>query len=474
MSSTWNLIEHALNEASGKGALLAHIRRFKGDHEADMLAPFLDSMWNAQGLPGLAKHLVARYENDPMVKSIFDSELTRLGVGDQSSRPAVMKRSAGSDKAKQVARSKPGAGSKSGKKVDDPQPQQFRTPDQVAAQKAATTATAASRPDRMGSKGNVPSRPMVPLKPGEKPTHDVGQSVRGTSPGHTKQPIDQPSVVMQPSKLAAELKPLEDRALSLKKMITVDLQHDPTKKPQLAKAKKDLEVLQQQIATIKHTGQSGVEDAQREVDRMSKKFANTAPHIADDMALQYGVPTTKQRTRKMIDPETGKEKLDVQIWDQEKVYRFMNKGATSQSGNLRIKPELEPGVYDAPPAAHPIKPNAMQGQSTPVVDVGAGKAATQKPMMKAPKGMDKAGLALLSKLKFQLKKVQDSGDMDRANQLARQVDQMMKSGGEIIDVVRPGTKDGQRWRNSVWNGNDWVLDSQAIAQAGDAASKPPA
>lgn len=471
MSSTWNLIERALNEASGKDSLLAYIRLAHGDNEADNLAPFLDSMWNSKDLPTLAKHLIGRY-SDSKVNAIFDKAFAGFGITgkEPSSKPAVMNRTTG----KSLATSKPPKAKKKDAETDSSAPL-YRTPDQAAAQKAATDATAASRPDRMGSKGNVPSRPMVQMKPGEKPVHDVGQSVRGTSPGHTKQPIDQPSVVMQPSKLAAELKPLEDRALQLKKMITVDLQHDPTKKAQLAKAKKDLEVLQQQINTVKHTGQSGVEDAQRDVDKNWKKFGATAPHISNDLALRLGVPTTKQRTRKTIDPETGEEKLQVQIWDQEKVYRFMNKGGTSQSGNLRIKPELEPGTYDPTPAAHPIKPNAMQGQALPVTDVGKGKAATQKPMMKAPKGMDKAGLATLSKLKFQLKKMQTDGtDQEGMNNVARQIDQMMKSGGEIVDVVRPGTRDGMRWRNSVWDGNDWVLDSVAAAQAGDDASKPKA
>ncbi len=465
MSSTWRLIELALNEGSGKDSLLAHIRFTQGDHEADNLAPFLDAMWNKQQLPVLAKHLLNRYA-DPKVNAIFDKEMTKMGIaGNQSSKPAVMKRDA-DGKTKSIATSKPPA--KAGKKQDEPMPTQFRTPDQMKAAQAATAATAGSRPDRAGTKTNTPSRPPVMLKPGERPVHDVGQSVRGTSPGHTKQPIDQPSVVMQPSKLAGQLKPLQDRAKQLQKMITLDLQNDPTKKVQLAKAKQDLQSLQQKIDSIKNVGSSGVEDAQRRVDQLTKAYGKTAPHIPDDLARKLGVPTTRQRTTKSVDPESGKETQQVQVWNQEKVYRFMNKGAVSQGSSLRIDPEVEPGIYDAPPAANPLRPNAMQGQDMPVHDMGKGKAASNKPMMKAPKGLDKDGLARLSNLKLQLKKAKGTPDEQK---IKSQVDQMMSSGGEIIDVVRPGSKPGMRWGDMVWDGTDWALDSQKAAAAGAAVSK---
>jgi hypothetical protein len=438
MSSTWNLLELALTEASGKDTLLKHIRRTQGDYEADQLAPFLDSMWNAQGLPGLAKHLVQRY-SDPTVNSIFDKELAKFGP---------------------KAKAEPKA-----KKKAEPVGPQFKDPAQVKATSAAADALKATRPDATtrvdpSTKGPMPAHGKK-VEPGTPVQHDVGQSVRGTSPGHTRPPQEQPSQASNPSQLARQLKPLQDTERQLQKQITVNLQNDPTKKPQLAKAKEDLKAVQQQIAQIKNVGSSGVEGAQKRVDDLSKAYGKTAPHISDDLARKLGVPTTKQRTRRSIDRETGEEKLVVQVWNQDKVYQFMNKGAASQSGNLRIDPELEPGVYDPTPG--------QAGQKTPVTDIGKGKAATQKPMMKAPKGMDKAGLAQLSTLRMQYSKLKKTGgDQSQMAQLKSQIDQLMSS-GPAVDVVRPGTKVGMRWGDVVWDGLDWALDSQAAARAGDAA-----
>ncbi len=507
MSSTWNLLELALTEASGKDSLLAHIRMTQGDNEADSLAPFVDSMWNAEKLPGLAQHLIARY-SDPKVNAIFDKALASFGIdGPQpKNRPAVMKRGGEEIATSEPVVGKRGRGRPPGAKnkstAPKPSQTQYRDPDQVKAAQAQTAATAGIRPDRAGTQANIPSRPSTTLKPGEKAVHDVGQSVRGTSPGHTKPPIDQPSQLIQPSKLAGQLKPLKARELQIQKLITVDLQNDPTKKVQLAKAKDDLNKVQQQIAQLNNVGSSGIEDAQKRVDYLAATYGKSAPHIADDLAKKLGVPTTKQRTRKSIDKETGEEKLTVQVWNQEKVYAFMNKGGTSQSGKLRVDPELEPGVYDPTPG--------QAGKSMPYSDIskdaGAGRAATQihKPMMKAPKGLDQAGIAQLSNLRTQYSKLKKSGGSpEEMEPLKAQIDQIMSTGEELVDVVRPGTRKGMRWKPSgvsqkvkttradqstgnfkygsrftnpaeegqevVWDGTDWVLDSQMVAKAGASA-----
>ncbi len=485
--SVWNLIRRALLESNEKEQLLSYIGRKYGEYDAEELRPQLDKLWNPQQLPTVAQHLTMQFA-DPQIGEIMRKAMKSMGI--DSSGNAVAKRGRGRP---------PGSGTGQTSKAPPPEPERrFVDPDQAKAAAAKAAEVGASRPDRAGTAFAPPPKTGKEYVPGEKPQHQFG-GVLGTSPGHTKHPQQQPSQEKLPSQMGRQLEPLKAKEKELARQVA-GLGADPSQKVAADRAKGELAKVQQQIARLSNAGSSGVEDAQKRVDYLNQTYPDSLP--GDKLAKQLGVPTTRERTRKVVstDPKTGetKEKLVVQIWDPEKVFRHLNKGGSSEKGTLAIPPELEPGKFDVP--GGPELPVHATGKRQKGDAPATGGGGVQKPMMKAPKGLDQAGLQQLSNLRTQYSAAKKANDAEKMAALKGEIDKIMSSGNEVIDVVRPGVRVGQRWKphgvsakvktsrpdqatgnyirgtrftnpaeegdELVWNGTDWVSPDAMGAKEG--------
>jgi hypothetical protein len=496
MSATWNTLRQALTEAAGKEQLINYISRVYGENEADELGPYLDSVWNPQQLPQVARELGNHY-GDPQVGEILRKAMAAMGVNSQG-EPAVKRgrgRPPGTGK-NQIAQA--GGTQPAPKKGSAPLPQQ-PGPEQPW--------IGATRPDRSGAPTPEVPKHGKAYVPGEKPQHDV------KGPGQWQSlSSDQPSQQQRPSTMNKELEPLRSRERQLQKQVA-GLKAQPGQKMAADKLELELNKVQQQIARITKAGSSSIEDAQKRVDALNSEYPSTRP--GDAIARQLGVPSTKDRTRKVKyrDPQTGeeKEKLVVQIWNADKVFKFMDQA--SQGGSLKTPSELPPGVYDQVPGmqgSDPEKQGPWQGSGTNLPirqDSPGGRAANQvhKPMMKAPKGLDATGLQQLSQLRQQFASAKKANDADGMARAKAEIDKVMAAGGEVVDTVRPGTAIGQRWRPSgvgvktktsrpdqatgnyirgtrftnpaeegqevVWDGTDWVLPSVFASSKGEKSGK---
>ncbi len=488
MSGIWNRITRALLEGNEKEQLLSYITRKYGEYDAEELRPQLDKLWNPQQLPAVARHLQMQWA-DPQVGEIMRKAMASMGI-DSSGNPSV-KRGRGRP---------PGSGSGAGQKSKEPPPpeKKYVDPDQAKATAAKAAEVGASRPDRASGAGSDPFSWVKDPRQAPAPAdsgatgHQFG-GVRGTSPGHTRPPQVQPSQDKIPSKMGRELEPLKAKEKELSRQVA-GLSADPSQKMAAERAKGELAKVQQQIARISQAGSSGVEDAQKRVDYLNQTYPDSLP--GDKIAKQLGVPTTRERTRKVIGPD-GNEKKVVQIWNADKVFNYLNRGGSSEKGTLAISPELKPGKFDLPGGPElPVEPTGKRQKG----DAPKAVAGVQKPMMKAPKGLDDAGKLQLSQLRGEFSKAKKSNDAEKMADLKGQIDKIMASSNEIEDVVRPGTRVGQRWKphgvsqkvkttradqatgnfqygsrftnpaeeggELVWNGKDWVTDGAMGAKEG--------
>ena len=533
MSDTWKILNR-LTEASEKDRLLSYITRKYGEHEADEIKPYLDKVWNPQQLPQLAQAMTMRYA-DPEIGSIVRKAIDKM----------VPK---GKEKEAEPSRQDLIKGLASGERI---------SPADAEKQRQATAATAASRPDRAGTKANIPPAHGSTLQPGEKPTHDVGTAGQspGSAPGHTRPVQKQVSQVgggeetvaqriatlqrgldadprnpqadkmraaiealkgMDPNEMLPGMKPvagagqelpglrdtlaqLRQRMARLPTMIQQTAQRavalkqsNPEKSQQLARQanqmRSELTSLPKQLRDIEgkekriaQTGKSGIADAQRQVDYLTQTYGAKR---GDAEAKKLGVPTTHERTTTKTDAD-GNDQSTVAIWSPEKVARWKDRG---------IEGGAQPNRAEELP---PVEPRE--------------KSAQHKPMMKAPKGIDPAGLKKLADLRRQYSQLKKSGAGEDELSLAKdEINQILSSGGELVDTVIPGAFDGQRWKPAgmskkvatarpdkatgktvhgskftdpakmgqelIWDeaSQDWLLPSERAAKRGERkASEPP-
>lgn len=571
MSATWHLIEAVIEapEDEGKklrGKILQYLANNYGREEAQATAPFLRQLWNPEGLEGLFKQMSDRYQDadgntDPEIDKFLRQAVSQIGRS-KSTGPTALKRKAGSGETQSAvggpSRKDRIAGLSSG---------DYISPDEFEKQKAATAATAASRPDRAGTQANIPAMKPSTLKPGERPQHDIGltpSQAPGAAPGHTRpvqkqvsQQGDKARTVKQqmdylqglldkdpehkqadkiqkaldnlaqrdpndllsgptpvPTSAGSDLEGLRSSVEDMKKRLAmldgqvkqaskraVALRStDPTKSQEFARQvgqmRAEMEQLpkkirdaETKISQITQTGKSGVTSAQRQVDQVTAQYGEK---IGAKLAKKLGVPSTATRTSTVADPETGEEKKKVNVWSAEKVSKWIQGGMQ----------DLAPGVYDMPGGPKLPEPEKQHSSGSGVV---------HKPMMKAPKGLDQAGLKQLAALRQKYSKLKKSGASPDETALVKQeIDNIMASGGEIVDVVMPGSFDGQVWQPAgmsqqkrtmrpdkvtgkmvhgktdtdpsragqavVWSdaAHDWVLPSKKAADAGaKAAMKEP-
>ncbi len=478
MSATWNLITRALTEAPDKDSLVNFIRAKWGDDEADVIDSEVEKFWNPEGMKALTQVLLTRYADaegqpDPELSRVLDKAQAKFGGGavskPQGTATAVARRKQGDDGAgERLAASEPvkrGRGRPPGSKNKSSVPDtKFVDPDQAKAQQAATAATAGMRPDRAGTKANIPGRSQVSVKPGEKAVHDVGTAGQspGSMPGHTRPPQVQPSQDATPSRtpqdlenLRAKIKQLTARQAGLQSQLDDDPKNQGLK-TQVAQTSQELGKAQQQLDRTSNAGQSGIEDMQKRVDYLTKTYPDST--VGDDMAKKLGVPTTKQRSRRVKDPETGlpmkdadgKDKVTVQIWNADKVEKFMNSGG-----------DVGAGTYDMPGGGQKLPANAGDTNLAKSIAGTKGKSGPKAPLRKP------------------MQKNPSTGEME----------------------MRPGTVPGQRWKphgvsqkqaqarpdqatgnfaygtrytnpaeegqEVVWDGSDWVLPSQWAAKKGE-------
>jgi hypothetical protein len=570
MSATWQFINAVVEapEDEGKklrGKILSYLANNYGREEAEATAPFLRQLWNPEGLEGLYKTFTDRYQDadgnpDPEIERFLRQAISTIGRS-KGGGATALKRKKGSDVAEPavgVSRKDKIAGLSSG---------DYISPDEFQKQKQATAATAASRPDRAGTQANIPAMKPSVFKPGERPQHDIGltpSQAPGAAPGHTRpvqkqvsQQGDKSRTVKQqmdylqglidkdpdhpqadkikkaldnlsqrePDELLngptpiptsagsdleglrASLEDMKKRQAMLPDLIrqaskrAVALRNtDPTKSQELARKvgqmraefdelPKKMRDAEQRITRITQSGKSGVTDAQRQVDRMTAQYGEK---IGAKLAKKLGVPSTGARTVTATDPDTGEEKKKVNVWSAEKVAKWIQGGMH----------DLAPGVYDMP--GGPKLPEPEKQHSS-------GPAPLRKPMMKAPKGLDFEGQKHLADLRRQFAKLKKGGASQDELQLVKQeIDKIMASGSELVDVVMPGAFDGQVARTAgvsktvrtmrpdkatgkmvhgkretdpskegqeiVWSDDarDWVLPSKKAADAGaKAAMKEP-
>lgn len=528
MSGTWQTL-HRITEASEKDNLLKYILHAYGEHAHDSFKDKIEKRWNPEGLVALQQHFANKF-HDPQINKILDRAAEKFGVKKdpaKSAGPAVRKRD-GEDAIDQdrKARMDKIKGLASGDYVN---------PADVAKQHAATAATAAMRPDRAGTKPNLPNAPQVTAKPGERPTHDVGQSVRGTAPNHTRPPQAQPSqagggaktvgqqldylqglldkdpdhpqadkiqkaitkLVMRdpdemlsgiepkPSAAGSELDDLRKRLDQAKQRMTMlsGLKGKPgliqtmaqravglrngndeerAKGQELAKKvnlmRKELEELpkkigdmEKQMKRIGQVGKSGLSDAQRQVDTLTKAYPKTK--LGDKLAAKLGVPPTSARTSIVTDPDTGKKVTRIAIWSAEKIAKWKQQG-----------PELEPGTYDTVAGAAGDDPEApkapwQRGEDEPAnplptdkpndKPVDKGSTDYQRPMHMVPKGASDEDKAKLAALRHQYNDLKKGGASPEELALVKdQINQMLSNAGELVKTVLPGKFHGHVFRPS--------------------------
>lgn len=582
MSVTWHHIATAvrLAEASEKDRLLTHIAGAYGDHAADQVRGRIEKAWNPQDLHALSRDLLSRF-TDPKTREILNRAAEKMGAEPDTSMsqgPSVRKGAAKDASGKRdisTAQSALGHG--------EDEPGEYVDPADYAARQAAVAATAAMRPDRAGTQPKTAEPKPTVVKPGERPTHDVGQSVRGSAPQHTRpaqhqtsqtggtgalsgpgketvgqrrahlqglldkdpehphaekiqkalanlenlpddQEVQGPSPVVTNVATDLEgarksLEQLRQRQNMLPQLITqiahkaVQLRgSNPQKSRELAQQAQrmrseldeipsKIKTAEQSITRMTQTGKTGLGDAQRQVDQVTKNYG---PKLGDKLAKKLGVPTTADRTREIEDPDTKKKEKKTFIWSAEKIERW------KQSG-----PELGSGVYDAP-AAGPIGPGGempttskLPTEPDPERQGGGGERELTKPMMMAPKGLSKDELQQLANLRWEYNslKAKDASEHELALK-KDEINAIMAKGGEKVKTVMPGPRDGATWRPSgmskqvmakrpdkvlgkdvrfkreigpektgqmlVWStvANDWVLPSQKVtidAEKGAAA-----
>ncbi len=471
MSGIWNRIHRALHEASEKEQLLAYVTRAYGEHAADELAPELEKMWNPQGLKALSQQLTGAF-SDPKIEDLLKRAMEKAGVdvgGRQGPSTSVVKR--GKDGQSTPAASiepvvgKRGRGRPPGSSSKAAPPTQYKDPAQAKADAEKAAATAAMRPDRAGTQANIPNRPQKTVVPGERPVHDVGTAGQspGSMPGHTRPVQKQTSQEIQPSTLHKNLDPLKAREKELAHRIQ-GLQIDPKKNAiEINKLVQQHGDVKQKIDRLTNVGQSGVEDMQKRVDYLTLTYPDSTQ--GDDLARKLGVPTTKQRSRKVkdpttgeaqIDPKTGKPKLIQQIWSAEKVAKFMNQ-----------EPDLAPGTYDGAPVAgaKPDKAGPWQtGDKLPGPTDKPGydrsPSPIRKPMMKDPK----TGEQSMRPGQFPGQRWKPSGVSQKVAQArADQATGNFKYGSRYTNPAEEG-------QEVVWDGADWVLPSQWAAKKGEMAA----
>lgn len=187
MSDTWKILSR-LTEASEKDRLLSYIKNKWGDQDAESIRPFIDKMWNAEHLPGLARAVSDHYKDadgnyDPELEKIFNRADQELSGPGKSSKTTVQRRKdrdAPATPAQGNSRQDLIRGLASGERM---------SPADIERQRQATAATAASRPDRAGVQGSTPASKGAAIKPGERPEHDIGltpSQAPGSAPGHTR------------------------------------------------------------------------------------------------------------------------------------------------------------------------------------------------------------------------------------------------------------------------------------------------
>lgn len=565
MSVTWHLLYQLSEGPSDKlrTQLLSYITNKWGKDDAEQIRPFVQKMWNSNDFRDLYAGLSDKFKDadgnaDPEFEKIMQSAASAV-TGDQAqdggkSAGVVKRKGDGSTSSAKAGPSRMDriAGLSSGDYV---------SPDDHAAQQQATAATAASRPDRAGTKMmSVPSKGAV-VKPGERPQHDMGLTpsmAPGSAQGHTRpvqpqvsqsggssrtvqQQIDKLQGMLdndpehpQAAKIQAALDKLsarnpEDmlggekgmptgagqdleslrarieqlkqrqnmlngvkggqeglisqaakRAVALQKTDPAKSQEFARKasamRAELSNIPKQMRDAEMQISRISNIGKSGLADAQKKVDALAKSYPNK-PELVAKYAKKLGVPPTQDRTTTGDD---GKKR--VAIWSAEKIAKWHNRG-----------PELAPGTYDLPgsPNLPTDKPDAKLSEPM------------SKPMMWAPKGLDKAGQEELAQLRRDYSKLKSSGASEEELALAKQpIDKIMAHSHERVQVVMPGKMDGAIWRPSgvsvqkkttrpdkatgqmvhgvadtdpkqarqamVWDKQawDWVLPSQRAAGAG--------
>lgn len=516
MSSIWNLLSRALSESSDKDTLISYIRRTYGDNEADEIEPALDKMWNPEGLRKLNAHMTG-YFSDSTISSILSKAMDREKLSTPSApqtKTAVGRRSKGSDDIEDLAVSEPvvgnrgrgrppGSTTKPGTKSTAPADSRYVDPDQLKHQQARAADVAAMRPDRAGTKANVPT--AQPKGTG----HQFG-GVRGTSQGHTRPPQDQDSLVgvkgqtvgdrlaqlqakldaqpthkyalrdqeridalskMDPDELLAgteaipstlnqRVGPLRAKEDELTKKFNI-LSVDPKKNAvELDKVARELEKAKQGVAALTSTGQSGYSDLQKYVDGQTAEYGRER---GEAEAKRLGVPTTRERTvlvrdkdtgKAKIDPETGKPETKVNIWDANRIMKFMN-----------AEPELEPGTYDTVPALGGDKrsPGGRDSEEDHVWQAGGGKmpgrgekqerSPIRKPMVRDPR----TGEMVMRQGDFIGQTFKPSGVSRKVSTMrADQATGNFKYGSRMTD---PSKESGPTQQPTKWNGEDWVLPS---------------
>lgn len=557
-----------------RGKILQYLAQHYGREEAEATAPFLKQLWNPEGLQGLYKQFSDRYQDadgntDPEIEKFLRQAISVVGRSKDKGTVNPLKRKAGSDTAEPMGMTRKDklAGLASGDYVS---PDAFKKQQAATAATAAMrpdragTQTLGVAPKNVSLKPGERPQHDIGLTPSQAP---------GSAPGHTRpvqkqvsQQGDKARTVQQqmdylqglidkdpkhpqadkiqkaldkladrdpndmlngpeamPTSAGSDLESLRTSVADMKKRMGMlpDLikqaskravalkSSDPQKSQEFARQvgqmRAELDQLgpkirgaEQKINTISQTGKSGVTAAQKQVDQVTDRYGEA---IGAKLAKKLGVPPTSMRRSQAIDQETGEPKIDPKtnkpvmrtaVWSAEKVAKWIQGGMQ----------DIPAGVYDLPG-----KPKLPE----PEKQTSAGAEADHKPMMKAPKGLDPEGLKNLAKLRSQYAKLKNSGaGAEEMGLVKSQIDQIMASGGEIVDVVRPGMFDGQVYQPSglsqvkktmrpdkttgqmvrgnmetdpskegqmlVWSdsANDWVRPSKKVADAGaKAAMKEP-
>ena len=504
MSGTWQTLQR-LTEASEKDALLNYILRSYGEHHHDEIKPEIDKRWNPEGLPELTKVLTSHYA-DPQMDAILKRAADKMGVKSASAKaPSVMKRRGAGDDPKSAiggpSRRDMIAGLSSG---------DFMSPAEIEKQRQATASTAAMRPDRAGTQANVPPPKGAILKPGERPTHDIGltpSQAPGSAPGHTR-PVqkqvsqtggEQRTVGQQLDHLQGLLDkdPDHPQKDKIQKAIEKLVQRDPDEllagpSPVPTRAGSDLERLRaniekakkRQVMLIGINGKPGViqqmakravglkqsdpaksQELARKVNQMRAELAELPKKIRDmesqisriSKVGKSGVSDAQRKVDDMTD-QYGKEQ-------GERLAKKLGVPPTSARRKEVVDPDtgkkkIVTAIWsaekikrwmDSGPELNPGVYDLPGKPSLPGPEDRGGKEPTvlHKPMMKAPKGLSKDELQKLADLRRNYSSLKRAGASEEELQLAKQdINAIMARGDEIVDVVIPGSYPGMRWKPS--------------------------
>lgn len=347
MSDTWKLLSR-LTEASEKDRLLSYIKHNWGDKEADGVRPFVDQMWNAEQLPGLARQLSDRYKDadgnyDPEVERIFRKAHQEVS-GPEKGKPLVQRRK---DK---DAPMKPAQGTSRQDLIRGLASGERMSPADIERQRQATAATAASRPDRAGVQGNTPPSKGSAIKPGEKPQHDVGTAGQspGSAPGHTRPPQRQISQQGGGEETAAE------RIARYEKMLAADPEH-----PQASKLKAAIANLEKMdpdavVPGVEATPGAGKElpGLRSELDQLRQKMARLPTLIQQTaqraVALKQSDPARSQEFAKQANQMRAElTSLPKQIRDLEGKERRIAQTGKSGLADLQKQVDYMTQTYGA-------------------------------------------------------------------------------------------------------------------------------